>query len=404
MRVAIVGAGIGGLTAAIALRRTGLDAHVYEQASILREVGAGIATSPNALKVLERLGLADTLREAAVISLSMDPRDWKTGDVLARVPLAEEAVRRWGAPFYHFHRADLHSILRAAVGDQNITLGARCISVEEDGSGATVHFADGQRVTADLVVGADGVHSVVREYVAGADAPTWARQVSWRGLADGDVGRAIGLEVRHHSFWGPGKQFVCFYVSGGRQVNWVGNIETDDDWREGSWSARGERTDALSAFEGWHPQIPALIGAAQEIFKWALFERSPLERWTRGRVTLLGDAAHPMLPFMAQGGSQSIEDAWVLARCLADTPNEVGGALERYFALRHERAAALQLTSSQMASNVQLRDPDEVRARNARMKAAGAAYAERYDWIWGYDADAALSSGGSGTPPLATAR
>ena len=404
MRVAIVGAGIGGLTAALALRRAGLEPHVYEQASVLREVGAGIATSPNAMKVLERLGLSDTLRAAAVISLSMDPRDWKTGEILARVPLAEEAVNRWGAPFYHFHRADLHSILRTAVGDEHITLGARCTSVEHDGSRPTVHFANGERVTAELVIGADGVHSAVREYVAGADAPIWAGQVSWRGLVDGNIGRDIGLEVRHHSFWGPGKQFVCFYVSGGRKVNWVGNIETDDDWREESWSARGDPAEALRAFAGWHPQIEALIGATEDIFKWALFERPPLRCWTRGRVTLLGDAAHPMLPFMAQGGSQSIEDAWVLASCLAERVDDVDSALGRYFELRKERAAALQNASSQMARNVQMRDPKEVQARNARMREAGSAYAERYDWIWGFDPNTGLSSGEPEVPPAAASR
>ena len=387
MRVLIVGGGIGGLTAALALRRAGFDTQVYEQASVLGEVGAGIATSPNSVRLLERLGVGDALRAVAVTSLSMDPRDWQTGETLARVPLGEAAVTRWGAPFYHLHRADLHGVLLAALGAQHVTLGARCVSVEEASSEVTIRFADGRLATGDLVVGADGIHSVVRDYVAGDDRPVWSRQVAWRGLADGDLGRAIGLDVRHHSFWGPGKQFVCFYVSGGRLVNWVGNTQTDDEWREESWSARGERSEAQRAYGGWFDQVQRLIAGTERVFKWALFDRAPLDAWTRGRVTLLGDAAHPMLPYMAQGGSQSIEDGWVLARCLAESPDSLPRALDRYVTYRSARAGALQRTSREMGRNVQLSDPAAVRARNERMRADPDAYIARYDWIFGHDAD-----------------
>ncbi len=169
MRILVVGAGIGGLTAALALRRAGFDAHVYEQASVLREVGAGVAISPNAIKVLHHLGLAAALRSVGVVSRSMDSRDWQTGALLGRVPLAEDAVARWGAPFYHLHRADLHNALRTALGDEHITLGARCAAVEPRNTAVTARFADGRNATGALLIGADGVHSVVREHVAGAD-------------------------------------------------------------------------------------------------------------------------------------------------------------------------------------------------------------------------------------------
>lgn len=393
MRILIVGAGIGGLTAALALRQAGFDAHVYEQASALREVGAGVAISPNAVKVLHYLGLAKALRAVGVVSHSLDSRDWQSGALLGRVPLAEEAVARWGAPFYHLHRADLHDALRAALGDEHITLGARCVAVEQSDTAVTAHFADGRDASGDLLVGADGIHSVVRDHIAGPDRAIWARQISWRGLVPAAVGHESGLEMRHHSFWGPRQQFVCFYVASGRLVNWVGNTQSDDEWREESWSARGDRDEALALHAGWHPEVRALIAGTEQVFKWALFDRPPLETWTRGRVTLLGDAAHPMLPYMAQGGSQSIEDAFVLAHCLAADRDDPQRAIEAYAARRYERTAAVQAASREAGRLVQLTDAAEVEARNARLSANPEAPVARFDWLWIYDVERAMAEG-----------
>lgn len=393
MRILVVGAGIGGLTAALALRRAGFDAHVYEQASVLREVGAGVAISPNAVKVLHHLGLAEALRSVGVVSRSMDTRDWQTGALLGRVPLAEDAVARWGAPFYHLHRADLHDALRTAVGDEHITLGARSVAVEQGDDAVTVRFADGRDATGELLIGADGVHSVVREHIAGSDRASWARQISWRGLAPAAVGHKVGLEVRHHSFWGPRQQFVTFYVAGGRLVNWVGNTQSDEEWHEESWSTRGDRDQVLTLFAGWHPQVRALIAGTERVFKWALFDRPPLETWTRGRVTLLGDAAHPMLPYMAQGGSQSIEDAFALAHCLTANPDDPRRGINEYAERRRERTAAVQAASRNAGQLVQLTDAAEVEARNARLSASPEAPIARFDWIWSYDVESAMADG-----------
>ncbi|MCC2628332.1 MAG: monooxygenase [Thermomicrobiales bacterium] len=393
MRILIVGAGIGGLTAALALRQAGFDTHVYEQASVLREVGAGVAISPNAVKVLHRLGLAEALRTVGVVSHSMDSRDWQTGTLLGRVPLAEAAVERWGAPFYHLHRADLHDSLRAALGDEHISLGARCVAVEQHDNVMSARFADGREATGALLIGADGIHSVVREYVTGPDRPIWSRQISWRGLAPAMVGHEVGLEVRHHSFWGPRTIFVCFYVSAGRLVNWVGNTQSDDDWQEESWSARGDRDEVLRLFAGWHPEVRELIAGTEQVFKWALFDRPPLETWTRGRVTILGDAAHPMLPYMAQGASQSIEDAFVLSSCLATDRNDPPRAIEEYATHRRERTAAVQAASREASRVVRLTDAAEIQARNARLGDNPEAPIARFDWIWSYDVERSMADG-----------
>lgn len=393
MRILIAGAGIGGLTAALALRQAGFDVHVYEQARVLGEVGAGVAIGPNAVKVLHHLGLAAPLRAVGVVSLSMDPRDGPSGAVLARIPLADAAVGRWGAPIYHLHRADLHDVLRRALDDEHLTLGAKCVGVEEADGRVTLRFADGRTVTGGLLIGADGIHSVVRDYVAGPDRPTWSGQIAWRGLAPAAVGQAAGLELRHHSFWGAERQFVTYYVSAGRLVNWVGVVPAEDDWQEESWSTHGDRADALAAFADWHPQVRALIAGTEQVAKWGLFDRPPLATWVRGRVTVLGDAAHPMLPYMAQGASQSIEDAFVLTYCLAQDRDEPARAIQTYAARRRERTDAVQAASRSMGRTTQLSDPAEVAARNARMRKEADAYADRYDWLWGYDLEQAMANG-----------
>ena len=393
MRVLIAGAGIGGLTAALALHQADIEAHCYEQARILREVGAGLLLGPNTVRVLRRLGLDEALRPVVTVPRSLDSRDWKDGSLLSRMPFADVAVARWGAPAYSVHRADLHDVLRTALRDEHLTLGARCVSVEEHGTEVTITFADGRHATGDLLIGADGIHSVVREYVAGPDRPVWSRQISWRGLTPGDVAREAGLEVRQHSFWGPRRQFVTYYVSAGGLVNWVSTAQSDDDWQEESWSARGAREAVMAQVEGWHDQVRALIAGTESIFKWAVFDRPPLETWTRGRVTLLGDAAHPMMPFLGQGAAQSIEDGLVLARSLALHRGDPVHGTAAYFAHRQERATAVQIASRNQGRLVQQFDQTEIDARNARMRANPDADIAGRDWLWGYDVESAFTDG-----------
>ncbi|MFN0299017.1 MAG: FAD-dependent monooxygenase [Burkholderiales bacterium] len=390
MRVRIIGAGIGGLTAAIALIREGFDVQVFEQTSILREVGAGLAISPNAVRVLEALGLGEALHRVGVIPNSFDYRDWKSGALLGRVPLAQYAVERWGTFFYHVHRADLHDMLRSAVGSERIKLSSRCVGIDQDRRSITAHLEDGRKVVADVLIGADGIHSVIREHVAGPDQPVWSRQISWRGLAPAAIGRDLGLDTRHHSFWGPRKQFVAFYVSGGNLVNWVGNTQSEQSWEEESWSARGNGDEIRQLFAGWHPQVQGLLDNTENIFKWALFERAPLPTWTQGRVALLGDAAHPMLPYLAQGASQSIEDSLMLARCLSARREDPQSGMELYAASRKDRAVKVQTASRDAGRQIQLAEPAEVQARNNRLSESPEAPVARFDWVWSYNVGAVV--------------
>jgi salicylate hydroxylase len=241
-----------------------------------------------------------------------------------------------------------------------------------------------------VLIGADGIHSVVRDYVATAAEPTWWQQIAWRGLAPAAVGHEVGLEMRQHIFVGPDVMFVTYYVASGRLVNWIG-CTPSDGWREESWSARGDRDETLTLYAGWHPQVRALIAGTEPVFKWALFDRPPLDTWTRGRVTLLGDAAHPMLPFMGQGAAQSIEDGLVLARCLVADRNDPQCAIDAYTTRRKQRTATLQIASRAAGRDLQLSDPAEVAARNTRWLEDPDAQLARFDSVWGYDAESATA-------------
>jgi salicylate hydroxylase len=308
MRVIVIGAGIGGLAAGLMLRRAGIEVDIFEQASELREIGAGIQISPNASIILQRLGLTDQMRKFGVRPLTIQIRKWDDGRVLTRQPLAEYCERNFGAPYYHFHRADLLDILSNALPRSVLHLNHRCIEVRFYRECAEVTFQDRTVVDADVVIGADGIHSIIRELLLGPESARFSGHVAYRGLVRSERIADLGLELCASSWWGPGRHFVQYFVgAGARWVNWVAVVP--GEWRVESWTERGEVADALREFDGWHPQVRSIIGAVELTNRWALYDRDPLPRWTTGRVTLLGDAAHAMLPYMAQGAAQSIEDA-----------------------------------------------------------------------------------------------
>jgi salicylate hydroxylase len=348
VRVAIVGAGIGGLAAALLLRRAGIDAVVFEQAKALQNVGAGIQISPNASRILHRLGLAEPLGRVAVRPEAVVMRRWDDGAELWRHPLGTACLSAYGAPYYHLHRADLIAALAAALPPAFLRLNQRVTGVEQSAPGVHLRLGDEAAGPFDALVAADGIHSAVRACcwdLVRARPPRFSGKTAYRGLIPAARLARLNLE-RDVTVWlGPERHLVHYFVAGGRLMNFVAVVPAGD-WRVESWSARGEVADAVAEFADWHPQTRAVIGAADQTHRWALYDCDPLDQWAVGRVVLLGDAAHPMLPFLAQGAGQAIEDAAVLAGCLRGaTAADVPAALNRYEAIRRPRASAMQALS-----------------------------------------------------------
>ena len=389
--VAVIGGGIGGLSAALALLAAGCDVHVYEQARTLSEIGAGVQVSPNASRVLHRLGLAEELARTGVKPLLWHQRRWDDGRTLLRSPLAGPLEDTFGFPHYQMHRADLLAALAAAIPAQRVHVGHRLTSLVDRGDHVRATFANGVERAADVLVGADGIHSVVRRQLFGPQTPRFTGCVAYRGLVPADRLRDLALEVTAQVWMGPGRHFVHYFVRRRQLVNFVAIIE-QDTWTRESWTDRGDIADALTAFDGWHAQVRTLLGAVDESFVWALFDRAPMRRWSVGRVTLLGDACHAMLPFMAQGAAQAIEDGATLAACLAGAGSDVPQALRRYERLRIPRTSRLQAMSADNKTRFHLPDGPEQRRRDAQM-ARGAT-----DWsfdavAWIYQHDAAVVDG-----------
>lgn len=384
MRVIVVGAGIGGLTTALALRRSGIEVQVFEQAPELREVGAGIRLSSNATRLLQRLGCREAMRAVAVRPEASTYRRWDDGRIIAREILGEEAERRYDAPQYSFHRADLLALLAAALPADIIHLGHRCVALRRHPSHVEIGFDNGAHAAADLVIGADGIHSVARELIFGRDAPRFSGFIAYRALVAAERLASIGIEMELNVWLGPGHHFVHYPISGGRYMNFVA-VAPADAWRIESWTATGEVADALREFAGWHSEVRAIIGAAQDVNKTALYDREPLLAWTTDRVALMGDAAHPMLPLMAMGAVQSIEDAVVLARCLEGVgPDGLAPALKCYEQLRLPRALKAQEGSRRNTVLYHLPDGEDQRRRDAGFAALISQRAEFY----AYDAEA----------------
>jgi salicylate hydroxylase len=388
MRIIIIGAGIGGLAAALTLQRAGFEVQVFEQAAELREVGAGIQISPNASRILHRLGLEQPMRRMGVRPHAIVIRRWDDGRELARQPLADACERTFGAPYYNFHRADLLDLLSAAVPHGVIQMDHRCVGLTQHADRVEVQFHNSAVADADLVVGADGIHSTVRNAIIGPESPRFSGHVAYRGLVPADRMADLGVEMAANVWWGPDHHFVHYYVgAGARYHNWV--ALTPGEWRVESWTARGQVADALKEFEGWHPQIRAIISAVETTNRWALYDRDPLPRWTVGRVTLMGDAAHPMLPYMAQGAVQSIEDAAVLAKCLEHAgAHDVGAALIRYEQTRKPRASQCQDGSRRNAVMFHLADGEEQRSRDANLASSATAPLPQNAWLYGHDVEA----------------
>jgi salicylate hydroxylase len=365
MKVIIVGAGLGGLTAAATLARRGIEFTLLEQASQLGEIGAGVQLAPNAMKVLRALGLEQRAAEVGFEPGAHVIRNWKTSQVLARTPYKGVLTEIFGAAYYGYHRADLHDILRSAVPQEAIRLSARCTAVRTEGDQAVVTLADGSELAADAVIGADGIHSAVRGSLFGAEAPRFTGNACWRGMTP-TAALPAGLIDPDMTVWfGPGASVVYYYIRGGTMVNWVAAFESDE-WAQESWNAEGRREEMLERFADWHPTIQALLTHSDRYLKWGLFDRDPLPQWSKGRATLMGDACHPMLPYLAQGACMAIEDGYAAGNALDKGRGDVVAALHGYEQARRERTARVQLLARARSVDNHLRDDASIRARDER--------------------------------------
>jgi salicylate hydroxylase len=385
--IAVIGGGIGGLTAALAMAQRGLDVAVFEQAHELAEVGAGLHVSPNGVKVLHALGLRDALAAVAGHPRSIVTRHFATG-----VPNFESAFddafdARYGAPFLSLHRADLLALLANAVNNEprvSLALGSRVVRVDEDSVGATVVFEDGRHVSVGTVVAADGVHSRIRAGMHGGIATRFTGHVAYRGMA-ATAELPVGLVEPKFNIWvGPGRHFVAYPVRRGELTNYVALVE-EEGWTEESWTTKADNNVLAAAFDGWHETVRALVGHTLrgECYKWALLGRDPLPYWSTGRVTLLGDAAHPMVPYLAQGAVMAIEDAWVLAASLANSP-DTAAAFSRYERARLDRTAAVQTAAWEQGQLNHSVGRDD---RGDRFQGGG--FSDP-GWIYGHDVVAAF--------------
>jgi salicylate hydroxylase len=382
--IAVVGAGLGGLAAAATLLQRGHRVRVFEQASTLGEVGAGIQMSANAMKVLDHLGLRSRLEATAVRPQAFEFRRYDDGELLHRLPLGAAHEQRHGAPYFQLHRHDLHDALRAkvqALDAHALMLDARVTALHEDTQDVTLSFAQRSACRADLVVGADGIKSVIRRHTVGADEPVFTGQVAWRCTVPIDrIAPALRTDIVSTIWCGPRNHAVTYYLRRGELLNFVGCVERAAD--EESWTTRRPWQELNDDYAGWHPMVRAVIDAVDrdQCFRWALNRRAPVARWSSARVTLLGDAVHATLPYMAQGAAMAIEDAAVLARAL-DLDAPLAQQLALYHRHRGPRTARVIRESDEMGELYHIADAAAMRQAFAERDIARS----RNEWLYPYD-------------------
>ena len=346
LSIAVVGAGMGGLAVAATLRQAGFHVEVYEQAQRFGRIGAGIQMMPNSMKVLRGIGVEDRLRAIAFAPYSHLNRDGYTGEMTRELPMPESL---YGAPYLCMHRADLHDALLSAVPAETIHLNKKLIGLDQMNGRVTLSFADGTTAEADAVVGADGVHSTVRDIVVGPDEPIHKGRIAYRAVFPAALMGGFDIGRSRTKWWGTDRHIVIYYTNKAKgEVYFVTSVPEEAGWmtRE-SWSAKGDVKELRAAYDGFHQDVRNVLEACPDCHKWAILEREPLRTWSDGRVVLLGDSAHPMTPYMAQGAATSIEDAAILARCLKAVDGEdVEGAFKRYEAHRKPRTSVVQAISS----------------------------------------------------------
>jgi salicylate hydroxylase len=375
LKIGIVGGGIGGLAAANALHQAGHDVTVFEQSAQYLRVGADINLTPNAVRALDGLGesIAQAARASAARPTHRISRTWDSGEETSRLVMGDEAERKYGAPQLTIHRADLLAALAEAFPANRVQFAKRVKSIDTQADRqlgqVNVSFTDGTTAAdLDVLIGADGIHSVVRNALFGAESPRFTGVVAFRAVVPTERVKDVPNIAAFTKWWGPTaeSQIVTFPLNQGRDT-FIFATTAQDSWHEESWTTAGSVEELRGFYAAFHPDARALLDACDSVLKTALYERDPLPHWSRGAITLVGDACHPMMPFMAQGAGMAIEDGVVLARCLAQVTNraEVPAALTQYETLRLERASQIQIGSRS----------------NNWLRAGGNA-----DWVYGYDA------------------
>jgi 6-hydroxynicotinate 3-monooxygenase len=366
LSVAIIGAGMGGLATAAALRQVGIEATIYEQAQRFARIGAGIQIGCNAMKVLRGFGLEPKMREAAFYPRSWNNKDFDTGEVRFDMIFGEAAEQKYGAPYLLAHRGDLHEALASAVPDDVLRLSHQLTSLEQRADGGiNLGFANGATAEADAVVGADGVHSVVRDILFGKDSADFTGRIAYRTVYPAALLNSFPIDDCT-KWWGPDRHIVIYYVKPDRSEVYFVTSQPEPGFSIESWSATGDVNVVREAFADFHPQVRQVLASCPSVHKRPLVDHDPLPRWSEGNVTLLGDACHPMTPYMAQGAAMAIEDAAILSRCLDGVDRSgVARAFQRYEATRKERTSRVQLSSR---TNTWLRERTDP------------------DWVYGYDA------------------
>jgi salicylate hydroxylase len=389
LRVAVVGGGIGGLATAAFLHKAGQHVTVFEQAPSLKGVGAGLVMAPNAMRLLRRMGVMEQVLTTGVrLETGWEFRRWSDGSVLSAEDLDVRCAELYGEDTYVLHRADLLAAIKSAVPECIVRLGSRVSSVAQSTDGVSLVLADGSVHEADVLIGADGVHSVVRGTIAAPTPAEYSGMCAFRALVPAESAPEFARRPAQTLWIGPDRHLVHYPISGGRQVNLVAFAPAGDFKRE-SWTAVAELEEFLAEFAGWDPRLEALIRAADRPGRWALLDRQPLTQWTVGRISLLGDAAHPMFPFFAQGAAQSLEDAAVLATCLTRHAEDPQRGLVEYSSLRIGRTTKMQQLSRARKDINHLHDGTEQEQRDAQL-ADGDPLAQA-GWIYGYDAELAAT-------------
>jgi len=365
-RIAVVGAGLGGACTAALLQREGFDVQVYEQAPSFSRLGAGIHMGPNVMKIFRRMGIEAEIEAKASKPDAWMSRDGATADVMSRIELGDFAVREYGAAYVTIHRGDLHALQIAAIAPGTLHFGKQLSDIREDEAGVTLAFTDGTTSHADIVVGADGINSRIREALLGPERPTYSGWVAHRALIRAEDLRAYDFDFEPCvKWWSSDRHMMVYYTTADRQEYYFVTGVPDPTWDTDASSVPSSQDELREAFADYHPRVHALIDSTTEISKWPLLNRQPLPVWSRGRLVMLGDACHPMKPHMAQGAAMAIEDGAMLARCLGETGlGDYRTAFQLYETARRERASRVQAVSN---ANTWLRTQEDPA------------------WVFGYD-------------------